>query len=143
MVSFPAPVGGTVYPIDFAPSILFATLYGLLIPLMLYRMLQRRGRSTLLISTMAFSIERRVFMFLLSYGLFFNMSDMQNCHLLLTGCTGTLGAETVFRGAYQVHANFIWAGLYWHFERPCRSLEVPVSECHIWVGQIRRVSCSV
>src|SRR5258705_12860915 len=124
MVSFPVPVGGTVYPNDFAPSILFATLYGLLVPLMLYRMLQRRGRSTLLISTIAFSIERRVFVFLLSYGFF--KSDMQNCHLLLTGCTGTFGAETIFRGASQVHANFIWAGLYWHLERPCRSFEVPV-----------------
>lgn len=70
MVSFPVPVGGTVYPNDFAPSILFATLYGLLVPLMLYRMLQRRGRSTLLINTIAFSIERRVFMFLLVWILF-------------------------------------------------------------------------
>jgi len=53
-------VGGTVYQIDFVPAIIFATLYGCLIPLMLYRMLQKRGRCTLLIGTISFSIERIV-----------------------------------------------------------------------------------
>ncbi|KAF9522658.1 hypothetical protein CPB83DRAFT_822578 [Crepidotus variabilis] len=60
MVSFPAPVGGTPLPVDFAPSVLFAVLYGLLIPLEAYRLFHRRSRTTLLIGTVAFAIERIV-----------------------------------------------------------------------------------
>jgi hypothetical protein len=60
MVQFPAPVGGTVLPDDFAPSILFAVLYALLAPLMLYRILHRRSRCTILIGTIIFSVERYV-----------------------------------------------------------------------------------
>jgi hypothetical protein len=58
MVNFPAPVGGTPYQIDFAPSFIFAVLYGALVPLMVYRMFSRRSRSILLIGTVAFSVER-------------------------------------------------------------------------------------
>jgi len=60
MVLFPAPVGGTVLPDDFAPSILFAVLYAVLAPLMLYRILGRRSRCTPLIGTITFSVERVV-----------------------------------------------------------------------------------
>ncbi|KAF8812920.1 hypothetical protein BYT27DRAFT_7182151 [Phlegmacium glaucopus] len=60
MVEFPAPVGGTALPADFAPSILFAILYACLAPLMLYRMIDRRSRCILLIGTIAFSVERVV-----------------------------------------------------------------------------------
>ena len=63
MVDFPAPVGGTVYPLDFAPSILFAILYGLLLPLIVYRVVDRRSRTTLLIGTIIFSVERYVVFF--------------------------------------------------------------------------------
>ncbi|KAH9476786.1 hypothetical protein JR316_0010701 [Psilocybe cubensis] len=38
MASAPAPIGGTVYPGDFGPSVLFMVLYAALVPLMLYRM---------------------------------------------------------------------------------------------------------
>ncbi|KDR75019.1 hypothetical protein GALMADRAFT_248864 [Galerina marginata CBS 339.88] len=60
MVNFPAPVGGTALPADFAPSIVFAVLYALLLPLMLYRLYKRRSRTTLLIGTITFSVERVV-----------------------------------------------------------------------------------
>ena len=63
MIQFPAPVGGTVLPDDFAPSVLFAILYALLSPLILYRILGRRSRCTLLIGTMAFAVERHVVCF--------------------------------------------------------------------------------
>ncbi|KAF8812922.1 hypothetical protein BYT27DRAFT_6399199 [Phlegmacium glaucopus] len=60
MVEFPAPVGGTALPEDFAPSILFAILYACLAPLMLYRMINRRSRCIILVGTIAFSVERVV-----------------------------------------------------------------------------------
>ncbi|KAF9476866.1 hypothetical protein BDN70DRAFT_881858 [Pholiota conissans] len=60
MVNFPAPVGGTPFPIDFAPSLTFAVLYGALVPLMVYRMFNRRSRSILLLGTFLFSTERIV-----------------------------------------------------------------------------------
>jgi hypothetical protein len=60
MVQFPAPIGGTVLPDDFAPSILFAVVYALLVPLMLYRILGRRSRCIILIGTVLFSVERHV-----------------------------------------------------------------------------------
>ena len=58
MVNFPAPIGGTSLPSDFAPSILFVVLYGLLVPLIMYRILDRRSRTILLIGSIIFSIER-------------------------------------------------------------------------------------
>ncbi|KAF9568237.1 hypothetical protein CPC08DRAFT_702662 [Agrocybe pediades] len=61
MVNFPAPIGGTVLPSDFAPSILFAVLYGLLLPLVVYRMSARRSRTLLLIGSGLLLIERIVF----------------------------------------------------------------------------------
>jgi len=60
MVNFPAPVGGTAYPVDFVPSIVLAVLYAFLLPLMLFRMFKRRSRNILLIGTVTFSIERIV-----------------------------------------------------------------------------------
>ncbi|KAF9568236.1 hypothetical protein CPC08DRAFT_757736 [Agrocybe pediades] len=61
MVNFPAPIGGTVLPSDFAPSILFAVLYGLLLPLFTYRMYARRSRTLVLLGSGFLLIERIVF----------------------------------------------------------------------------------
>lgn len=58
VVWFPAPIGGKIDDADFAPSILFAVLYGLLIPLVAYRMLHRRSRTLLLLGSAIFAIER-------------------------------------------------------------------------------------
>jgi hypothetical protein len=55
---FPTPVGGTPLPVDFAPSVLFAVLYGILSPLLCFRLLEKRSRTVLLIGTAAFAIER-------------------------------------------------------------------------------------
>ena len=55
---FPAPVGGVPFPIDFAPSILFAILYGLMVPVVVFRMVHPRSRNGVLIGTTVFSIER-------------------------------------------------------------------------------------
>ncbi|KAF8577592.1 hypothetical protein K439DRAFT_1364382 [Ramaria rubella] len=57
---FPSPVGGTLIKEDFAPSIVFATLYGFLVPLAAFRFLQKESRTTLLIAVTTFSIERVV-----------------------------------------------------------------------------------
>ncbi|KAF9462286.1 hypothetical protein BDZ94DRAFT_1166123 [Collybia nuda] len=59
-MSFPSPIGGTSFPADFAPSILFAVLYALLVPLMLYRVYDKRSRTTLLIGSVIFGVERVV-----------------------------------------------------------------------------------
>ncbi|EAU91147.2 hypothetical protein CC1G_03315 [Coprinopsis cinerea okayama7 len=57
-VEFPSPIGGAALPEDFAPSVLFAVLYGLLVPLVVYRLYDRRSRTTLLIGTIIFAVER-------------------------------------------------------------------------------------
>ena len=62
-MEFPSPVGGLPLPSDFAPSVLFAILYALLLPLLVHRVLDRRYRNTLLINTSTFAIERCVFPF--------------------------------------------------------------------------------
>ncbi|KAF7983777.1 hypothetical protein HWV62_18986 [Athelia sp. TMB] len=60
-MEFPSPVGGLPLPSsDFAPSVVFAILYGLLLPLLVHRVLDRRYRNTLLINTSTFAIERVV-----------------------------------------------------------------------------------
>ncbi|OSC96508.1 hypothetical protein PYCCODRAFT_1472566 [Trametes coccinea BRFM310] len=58
--SFPALIGGVPLPIDFAPAILFSILYGLLTPVVLYRLIHKRSRTTVLVGTGGFVIERTV-----------------------------------------------------------------------------------
>ncbi|CAA7260581.1 unnamed protein product [Cyclocybe aegerita] len=60
MVDLPAPIGGTVLSSDFAPAVVFAALYGLLALLIAYRLYDRRSRTTLLIGSIIFSVERIV-----------------------------------------------------------------------------------
>lgn len=60
MTTFPVPVGGVPQPDDFAPSILFAILYGCLIPLAAYRLIRPESRNIVLLGTSFFSIERYV-----------------------------------------------------------------------------------
>ncbi|KAM6502158.1 hypothetical protein JOM56_002135 [Amanita muscaria] len=57
-MEFPAPIGGTALPIDYSPSVLFAVLYAALLPLIIFRLIDKRSRSILLISTSIFSVER-------------------------------------------------------------------------------------
>ena len=57
---FPAPVGGAPNSLDFAPSILFAILYGLMAPIIIWRMVHPRSRNTVLLTTSLFSLERYV-----------------------------------------------------------------------------------
>ncbi|TFK70684.1 hypothetical protein BDN72DRAFT_525370 [Pluteus cervinus] len=59
-MAFPSPVGGIPLAIDFIPSILFATLFGLLIPLIIYRAYDRASRTILLIGTVIFTVEHTV-----------------------------------------------------------------------------------
>ena len=55
---FPSPVGGVPFPVDFAPSVLFACLYALTAPVALWRHIHPRSRNCVLIRTTLSSIER-------------------------------------------------------------------------------------
>ncbi|KAL0956338.1 hypothetical protein HGRIS_002487 [Hohenbuehelia grisea] len=59
-MAFPTPVGGASLPADFAPSVLFAILYGCLLPVMFWRAFQRRSWNLVVIGCIGFSIERVV-----------------------------------------------------------------------------------
>jgi hypothetical protein len=55
---FPSPIGGVAFPFDYAPSIIFAILYGLLLPLLGYRAFQKKSRTMMLSGSFSFGIER-------------------------------------------------------------------------------------
>ncbi|TBU42565.1 hypothetical protein BD309DRAFT_923309 [Dichomitus squalens] len=57
---FPSLVGGVPLPVDFAPSILFACLYAVMLPVVFWRIIHPRSRSAALAGTTFFSIERVV-----------------------------------------------------------------------------------
>lgn len=59
-ILFPAPVGGVPLPHDFAPSIVFACAYGVLVLLGAYRLARRTSRNIFVFSTLTFAIERVV-----------------------------------------------------------------------------------
>ncbi|EKM54322.1 uncharacterized protein PHACADRAFT_210132 [Phanerochaete carnosa HHB-10118-sp] len=59
-IRFPAPIGGVPLAHDFAPSVLFACLYGLLAFLGFYRIVRSASRSLLVFSLLAFIVERVV-----------------------------------------------------------------------------------
>ncbi|KAL0956711.1 hypothetical protein HGRIS_002833 [Hohenbuehelia grisea] len=59
-MTFPSPVGGASLPGDFVPSVLFAVLYGCLLPVMIWRTLKRRLRIFMLLASTLFTIERIV-----------------------------------------------------------------------------------
>ncbi|CAL1707061.1 unnamed protein product [Somion occarium] len=61
-IRFPSPIGGVPFSLDFAPSIIFAILYGMLIPLALYRWISKSSRTLTLFGTTTFAIERVVAM---------------------------------------------------------------------------------
>ncbi|KAI1791185.1 hypothetical protein LXA43DRAFT_889679 [Ganoderma leucocontextum] len=61
---FPSPVSGVPDAIDPAPSILFAVLYALMVPVVIWRMVHRRSRNGVLIGTSVFGIERYVTVYL-------------------------------------------------------------------------------
>jgi hypothetical protein len=57
-MSFPTPVGGTPFPEVFAPCIVFAVIYALTIPLMLFWVYDKHSRTPLFIGSIIFGIER-------------------------------------------------------------------------------------
>ncbi|KAI0326337.1 hypothetical protein GY45DRAFT_1259180 [Cubamyces sp. BRFM 1775] len=67
MHEFPVPIGGAPLPIDFAPSIVFAVLYALLLPVIIRRVFDRRARTIVLVGTSAFAIEHIVTFSLRAY----------------------------------------------------------------------------
>lgn len=81
---FPSPVGGVPFPSDFAPSVIFALMYGSLIPLLAYRILDGKSRNVMLIGTAAFTVERWVFQLLRGYRQLYQ--TLQSCHLLIESC---------------------------------------------------------
>ncbi|KAI0687962.1 hypothetical protein C8T65DRAFT_127572 [Cerioporus squamosus] len=58
---FASPIGGAPFPIDFAPSILFSVLHGLLVLVFAWRMTRSQTRHFVLIGALVFTTERTVF----------------------------------------------------------------------------------
>ena len=56
--TFPSPVGGVSSNDDFAPSILFAVLFGLLVPITVFRYSKENSRTLILFGTFGSSAER-------------------------------------------------------------------------------------
>lgn len=59
-VSFPAPVGGVPFERDFGPSILFACLFAALVFVAIFRFARSATRTTVVVGTFAFAVERYV-----------------------------------------------------------------------------------
>lgn len=57
-MTFPAPIGGVPFEEDFAPSIVFACVYAILVFVGLFRVARRTTRTLLILGPLAFSIER-------------------------------------------------------------------------------------
>ncbi|KAI0753149.1 hypothetical protein C8Q80DRAFT_496442 [Daedaleopsis nitida] len=64
---FPSPVGGVPFDIDLAPSVTFATLYGLLVPIALWRIVSQKSRTYVLIGTALLGLEHVVSFALRAY----------------------------------------------------------------------------
>lgn len=58
---FPAPIGGTILSSELAACIVVIVLYGLLVPVLAYRIWDRRSRTTLLFGTCVAVIDRIVY----------------------------------------------------------------------------------
>ncbi|KAH7908424.1 hypothetical protein BJ138DRAFT_1012834 [Hygrophoropsis aurantiaca] len=56
--AFPSPVGGVSLPSDFAPSVVFAVMYGLLMPIFIRRISNSESRAVLSISSIVSTTER-------------------------------------------------------------------------------------
>jgi hypothetical protein len=59
-MTFPSAIGGIPYQEDLAPSVIFAVAYGCLLPLVVYRLLNRKSLTTVLIGSSIFAIGRSV-----------------------------------------------------------------------------------
>ena len=58
MVSFPAPVGGVPFEEDFAPSVIFAAVFAIIVFIGVYRLARASTRTLVILGPMAFCIER-------------------------------------------------------------------------------------
>lgn len=58
--TFPAPIGGTPFDLDFAPSIIFAVGYAAVTILAVYRLARPKSRTLSTFGTLAFVIEQYV-----------------------------------------------------------------------------------
>ncbi len=56
--SFPAPIGGVPFKLDFGPSVLFIILYVFLVGLVIYRSARSASRTIVLLGTASFVFER-------------------------------------------------------------------------------------
>lgn len=57
---FPSPIGGAPLSEDFAPSIIFAVIYGMLAPIIIYRITSPKSRTLVLAGTAMFGLQRYV-----------------------------------------------------------------------------------
>ena len=57
-LEFPSLIGGVVLPFDFYPSIVFAGLFGLTIPLILWRIITPRTRTFVLAGAIGYAFEQ-------------------------------------------------------------------------------------
>ncbi|KAH9916202.1 uncharacterized protein B0H18DRAFT_1124341 [Fomitopsis serialis] len=55
---FPSPIGGIPFPHDFAPALFFTILYAITAPVGIYRMVNKRSRTLMILGTVIFSVER-------------------------------------------------------------------------------------
>ncbi|KIP06617.1 hypothetical protein PHLGIDRAFT_72441 [Phlebiopsis gigantea 11061_1 CR5-6] len=60
MVSFPAPVGGVPFEEDFAPSVIFAVVFAILVFLGVYRLARASTRTLVILAPLIFCTERVV-----------------------------------------------------------------------------------
>ncbi|KAI0081887.1 hypothetical protein K474DRAFT_1634525 [Panus rudis PR-1116 ss-1] len=58
--TFPSPIGGVPYRSDYTPSFVFAVLYGLLIPITIYRFACKSSRTMVVAGTVFNAVERIV-----------------------------------------------------------------------------------
>lgn len=59
---FPSPIGGVPLDADFAPSVLFACLYAILVFVGVYRFARSSTRTFVMLSAFAFVVERCAFL---------------------------------------------------------------------------------
>ncbi|KZT64833.1 hypothetical protein DAEQUDRAFT_769333 [Daedalea quercina L-15889] len=55
---FPSPIGGIPFPHDFTPALLFTVLYAISVPFAIYRMVNKRSRTLIILGTVIFTVER-------------------------------------------------------------------------------------
>ncbi|THH30941.1 hypothetical protein EUX98_g3243 [Antrodiella citrinella] len=104
---FPAPIGGTPFTFDFAPSVVFTVAWALLVPLVAWRIISPKSRTCVSANPMALVLERLIILSLRSSEAHMNTGHISHNLNIFIQTTYSLGFVNLTSGILGLLRNLL------------------------------------